>query len=139
MRNLLAIFVGAVIGSATLLLVGMVANAISPTPPEPMDPHTPDAVAQRVDAASLSTWITVIFGLALGAFFGGGVAAGMAKEKTARVAGGVGALLSLWAVYTFFVVYPAVLWVPVAMLVVVFSFSYLGGQAAGRLRGKVHV
>jgi len=73
-------------------------------------------------------------GLALGAFVGGGVAVGVARAKATWVAGAVGLILSPWAVYTFYVVYPAVLWVPVGMLMSVFLFAQLGGVATERIR-----
>ena len=69
MRKILAIILGALIGSMILLAVGFIANTIHTTPPELMDPATPEAVAQRVAATTTSTWLTVIFGLSLGSFF----------------------------------------------------------------------
>ena len=44
MRKIVAVFLGAVIGSLTLFVVGMIANAIQPTPPELMDPDNAEAV-----------------------------------------------------------------------------------------------
>ena len=108
-------------------MVGAIANAINPTPPELMDPKTPEAVAQRVASATTSTWLSTIFGLALGAFLGGVTGARVAKEKTVWVTSAIGSVLSLWAFYTFYIVFPAVLWVPIGMLISVFLFSYLGG------------
>lgn len=134
MRKAIAVIVGAVVGSATLFMVGFIANTISPTPPELMDPTTPEAVAQRVAATTTGTWITVILGLSLGAFLGGAVAARLVKERAVWVTGGVGLVLSLWAFYTFYVVYPAALWVPAAMLIAVFLFSNLGGRFGVRSR-----
>lgn len=136
MRNLLAIILGIVIGSLTLLLVGVIANAISPTPPELMDPATPEAVALRVAYASISTWLSTIFGLALGALIGGFIGARIAKDKIVWVTSAIGLGLSLWAFYTFYVVYPAVLWVPIGMLISVFLFSYLGGLVVSRSQQK---
>ena len=91
-------------------------------------PATPEAVAQRVAAAPLSTWLTTILGLALGAFFGGLLGAKMVPEKAVWVTSAVGLVLSLWAVYTLYVVFPAVLWVPAGMLISAVLFSYLGGR-----------
>jgi hypothetical protein len=54
MRKILAVILGAVVGSITLFIVGVIANAIQPTPPELMDPATPEAVAKRV--ASTTTF-----------------------------------------------------------------------------------
>ncbi len=50
MRKIVAVFLGAVIGSLVLFGVGLIANAIQPTPPELMDPATAEAVVQRVAA-----------------------------------------------------------------------------------------
>ena len=136
MRKYLAVITGAVVGSITLLMIGMIANALNPTPPELMDSQTPEAVAQRVDATSTSTWLTVIVGLSLGAFLGGVVGASMAREKIGWVTTGIGVALSLWAFFTFYVVYPTVLWVPIAMLIAVFVFSYFGGGVVRRSQQK---
>lgn len=48
MRKILAVISGALIGTISLFVVGFIANAIHPTPPELMDPATPEAVARRV-------------------------------------------------------------------------------------------
>ena len=101
MRKILAVILGAVVGTTTLLPIGFIANTLQPTPPELMDPATPEAVAQRVAFASTFTWFSTIFGLALGAFLGGVIGALVAKEKIVRVTSAIGLVLSLWAVYTF--------------------------------------
>ncbi len=134
MRKIAAVIAGAVVGSATLFIVGFIANLINRTPPELMDPKTPEAVVERVAATTTGTWLTVILGLALGAFLGGVAGARLVKEKTAWVTTAIGLVLSLWAFYTFYVVYPAYLWVPVVMLISVFLFSFLGGRFAARSR-----
>ena len=136
MRKILAVILGAVVGTITLLVVGVIANAIHPTPPELMDPATPAAVAQRVASTPTSTWLVVMFGLALGAFLGGITGATVAKEKIVWVTGAIGLVLSLWAFYTFYVVFPAVLWVPIGMLISALLFSYLGGFVAKQSRQK---
>ena len=135
-RNSSPNILGAAVGTITLLLVGAIANAINPTPPELMDPATPEAVAQRVAFATLSTWLTTVFGLALGAFLGGVVGARVGNDRIVWVTSAIGLVLSLWALYTFYVVYPAVLWVPFAMLISVFVFSYLGGFLVMRSEQK---
>ena len=127
MRKPIAIILGSVVGSIILFVVGYIANAIRPTPPELMDPATAEAVAQRIASTPLFSWLSTIFGLALGAFLGGAIGAKVAKEKIVWVTSAIGLVLSLWALYTFYVVFPAVLWVPILMLISVFLFSYLGG------------
>jgi len=127
MRKILAVILGAVVASIILFMIGMIANAINPTPPELMDPATPEAVAKRVESAPLFTWISTIFGLTLGAFFGGVTGALIAKEKIVWVTSGISLVLSPWAFYTFYIVFPAVLWVPFGMLISILVFPYLGG------------
>jgi len=139
MRKIFAVILGGVVGSITLLLVGIIANAINPAPPELMDPATAEAVAKRVASTPVFTWLSTIFGLALGAFLGGVIGAKVAIVKTAWVTSGIGLLLSLWACYTFYIVFPEVLWVPVAMLISVFLFSYLGGVVTMRSQPKQKV
>ena len=126
MRKILAVILGAIVGTITLLMLGIIANAVYPTPPELMDPATPEAVAQRVASAPMSTWLSTIFGLALGAFLGGVIGARVAKEKIVWVTSAIGLVLSLWAFYTFYIVFPAVLLVPIGMLISALLFSYLG-------------
>ena len=126
-QKFLAVILGVVVSTFILFIVGFIANSIQPTPPELMDPATPEAVAQRVVYATTFTWVSTIFGLALGAFLGGVIGAIVAKEKIVWVTSAIGLVLSPWAFYTFYIVFPAVLWVPVAMLISVLLFSYLGG------------
>ena len=76
-----------------------------------MDPATPEAVAERVAAATMGTWLSTMFGLALGAFVGGALGAKVAGNKITAVTSGIGLALSLWAIYTLYIVYPTVLWV----------------------------
>jgi hypothetical protein len=57
MRKILAIILGAVVGTITLFIAGVIANAIQPTPPELMDPTTPEAVARRVASTTTFAWL----------------------------------------------------------------------------------
>ena len=127
MRKIISVALGVIVGTITLLFVGVIANAIQPTPPELMDPATAEAVAQRVASAPTFTWLSTIFGLALGAFLGGVIGASVAKEKIVWVTTAIGLVHSLWAFYTFYIVFPDVLWVPIGMLISALLFSCLGG------------
>jgi len=127
MRKILAVILGAVIATIVLFIIGTIANAIDPTPPELMDSSTPEAVARRVAATPTFTWLSTIFGLAMGAFLGGIVGAKVVKEKIVWITSGISLVLSPWAFYTFYIVYPEVLWVPVGMLISALLFPYLGG------------
>ncbi|MFQ5706845.1 MAG: hypothetical protein ACE5HO_05305 [bacterium] len=127
MRKLLAVILGASVATIIFFMIGVIDDALRPIPRELMDPATPEAVAQRVASTPTSKWLVVMFGLALGAFLGGITGATAAREKIVWVASAIGLVLSPWAFYTFYVVFPAVLWVPIGMLISVFLFSYLGG------------
>jgi hypothetical protein len=133
LRNVLAVILGAVVGSGCLVMVGAIHNAIDPTPPELMDPMTPEAVAQRVAYTTTVTWLVVIAGLALGAFVGGAVGAKVARGRSVWATGLVGLLLSVWALYTFYIVYPEVLWAPAGMLIAALLCSHLGGIVMRRV------
>jgi hypothetical protein len=93
-RNLFSVVSGVVVGSMIFFIVGVIANIMYPTPPELMDPATPEAVAQRVAYAPTGTWLMTIIGFALGAFFGVVIGAGVAKEKIVWVTSTIGLLLS---------------------------------------------
>ena len=136
MRKIIVVIVGGVGGTIIFFMVGLIANAIQPTPPELMDPATPEAVAQRVASATTFTWLSTIFGSALGAFLGGTIGAKVAKEKIVWVTSAIGLVFSLWAFYTFYIVFPPVLWVPIAMLISAFLFSYLGGAVITQSQQK---
>ena len=127
MRKILAVILGAAVATIIFFMIGVIDDALRPIPRELMDPATPEAVAQRVASTPTSKWLVVMFGLALGAFLGGITGGAVAREKTAWVTSAIGLVLSSWAFYTFYVVFPAVLWVPIGMLISVFLFSYLGG------------
>ena len=123
MRKIFAVISGAAVATIILFMVGVIDNALRPLPRELKDRATPEAVAQRVASTPTSKWLVVMFGLALGAFLGGITGATVAREKIVRVANAIGLLLSLWAFYTLYVVFPAALWVPIGMLISVFLFS----------------
>lgn len=128
MRKFFAILSGAVGGSLIFFMVAYLANLLHPTPPELMDPQTPEAVAKRVAATATVTWLIVIIGHALGAFSGGIIGNLITRKKSFWVTLIIGLAFSLWAFYTFYVVFPASLWVPLIMLVNAFVFSYLGSR-----------
>ena len=127
MRKILVVILGVAVATFVFFMIGVIDDALRPIPRELMDPATPEAVAQRVASTPTSKWLVVMFGLALGAFLGGITGGTVAGEKTVWVTSAIGLVLSSWAFYTFYVVFPAVLWVPIGMLISVFLFSYLGG------------
>lgn len=128
MRKFFAILLGAIGGSLIFFLVAYIANLLHPTPPELMDPQTPEAVAKRVAATTNFTWLTVILGHALGAFSGGVIGKLVTRKNSFWVTLIIGLAFSLWAFYTFYVVFPASLWVPLFMLVNAFIFSNIGSR-----------
>ena len=121
MRSLLAILAG-VIG----------ANLLYPTPPELMDPQTPEETAARVDAADAVGLLLVVLGGALGGLAGGMAGAVFAGRKDWRPVAAIGGLLSLWGVYSLWVFYPDRLWFPIGLLLAFPVSSCIGGRLLSR-------
>ena len=126
LRKILAVILGVIVGNVVFFLVGIVANRIYPTPPELLDPQTPEATALRVASAEATGLLLVLLGSALGGFFGGIIGAAVARERIVSVTSAIGGLLSLWALYSFYIFFPARLWFPAGMLISFLLFSYLG-------------
>lgn len=80
-RKMLAVVLGIIVGNGVFFLVGIVADGIYPTPPELLDPQTPEATALRVATAEATGLLLVLLGSALGGFFGGIIGAAVAKER----------------------------------------------------------
>ena len=135
MRNVLAIVLGAIIAIVVFLLGGVAANRLFPTPAALMDPQTPEATALRVASAETNGLVLVILAGAVGGFVGGFLGAKTASGSRFAVAGAIGGLLSLWAVYSFYVFFPARLWFPAGLLVAFLASTFLGGAAARKRRG----
>ena len=135
LRTILAVVLGVIAANVVFLLVGVVAEAMYPTPPELLDPQTAEETAARVNAAEAEGLLLVALGSALGGFVGGAVGARVVTRNAVAVVGVIGALLALWGVYSFYVFYPARLWFPVGLFVGFPLFSALGGLAMGRVRG----
>ena len=127
LRKLLAVILGVIVGNVVFFLVSIVADRIYPTPPELLDPQTPEATELRVATAEAKGLLLVLLGSALGGFLGSVIGAAVAKGKTFPVTSAIGGLLSLWAFYSIYVFYPARLWFPIGMLISFLLFSYLGG------------
>lgn len=128
MRKLVAITIGILVGNLIFFCIAMVANWINPTPPELMDPSTAEAVAERVAQTTTYAWFTTIFGLAIGSFIGGVLGAKIENKHSLGTSIIIGLVFSLWAFYTFYIVYPKVLWVPFIMLFTALYCSYRGGK-----------
>ena len=134
MRNILAVVLGVLVANVVFFLGSVAADRFYPTPPELMDPQTPEATALRVAAAETNGLVLVILAAALGGLVGGYIGAKVAKGSTFAVTSAIGGLLSLWAVYSFYVFFPARLWFPIGMLVAFLVSTFLGGLAAKRAR-----
>ena len=132
-RKILAVILGVIVGNVVFVLVGVVAERMYPTPPELLDPQTPEATALRVAKAEANGLLLVLLGGALGGLLGGMIGARVAMEKSVPVAIAIGGLLSIWAVYSLYVFYPQRLWFPGGMLIAFLLFSYLGGLVSNRL------
>ena len=138
-RKMLAVVLGIIVGNGVFFLVGIVADRIYPTPPELLDPQTPEATALRVATAEATGLLLVLLGSALGGFFAGISWRCRCKGKNSlchqchrRTT------LALWALYSLYVFYPARLWFPIGMLISFLLFSYLGGLVIMRSKKKDH-
>ena len=139
MRKILAVVLGVLVANVVFLLGSVAADRFYPTPPELMDPQTPEATALRVAAAETNGLVLVILAGALGGLVGGFIGAKVAKGSTVAVTSAIGGLLSLWAVYSFYVFYPAKLWFPLGMLIAFLVSTFLGGLVARKsLREEQH-
>ena len=106
----------------------MVSNAVYPTPPELMDPQTPEETAARVDAAETGGLVLVVLGSAIGGLAAGASAGYAARRQAVLVAIVLALLLSLsWGVYSFYVFYPARLWFPAGLFAGFLLFTPVGG------------
>ncbi len=118
MRNILAVILGVLVANVVFFLGSVAADRFYPTPTELMDPQTPEATALRVATAETNGLV------------GGFIGAKIAKGKTLAVTSAIGGLLCLWAVYSFYVFFPARLWFPAGMLIAFLVSTYLGGVAS---------
>ena len=133
LRVFLAVVVGVVVGNVVFLAMGVVSNAVYPTPPELMDPQTPEETAARVDAARTGGLALVVLGAAAGGLAAGASAGYAARRQALLVVVVLAALLSLtWGVYSFYVFYPARLWFPAGLFAGFLLFTPLGGLIAAR-------
>ena len=133
LQGLLAIVVGVIVGNTAFLAVGAVSNAVYPTPPELMDPQTPEETAERVDAAQTGGLALVVLGAAVGGLAAGASAGYAARSQALRVAVALAVMLSLaWGVYSFYVFYPERLWFPAGLVAAFLLFTPLGGLIAAR-------
>ena len=129
LRKIIAVALGVIVSNVVFLLSGAVANRMYPTPPELLNPQTPEATALRVAAAETNGLLMVLLGSALGGFLGGVIGAKVARGNMVAVTGAIGGLLSLWAFYSFYVFYPAKLWFPIGLLISFLLSSFIGGLA----------
>ena len=128
LRGFLAMVVGAVVGNFVFLAGGVVSNAMYPTPPELMDPQTPEETAARVDAAQTGGLVLVVLGSAIGGLAAGASAGYAARRQAVLVAVALAVLLSLsWGVYSFYVFYPERLWFPAGLFAGFLLFTPVGG------------
>jgi hypothetical protein len=136
MRKIIAVVLGVIVANVVFFLVSVAADRFYPTPPELMDPQTPEATALRVASAEAVGLVLVLLGAVLGGLAGGFTGARLAKTSAFIVVSAIAALQSLWAVYSFYVFYPDRLWFPAGMLVAFLIATYAGGFVGRRSRRK---
>ena len=133
LQGVLAIVVGVIVGNFMLLAGGAVSNTVYPTPPELMDPQTPEETAERVDAARTGGLALVVLGAALGGLAAGASAGYVARRQALPVAVVLAVLLAFsWGLYSFYVFYPERLWFPAGLFAGFLLFTPLGGLIAAR-------
>ena len=133
LQGFLAVVVGVIVGNFVFLAAGGVSNDVYPTPPELMDPQTPEETTARVDAAQTGGLALVVLGAAVGGLAAGASAGYVARRQAFLVAVVIAALLSLsWGVYSFYVFYPARLCFPAGLFVGFLLFTPVGGLVAAR-------
>ena len=130
MRKILSVILGVLTANGVFFLVSILANRIYPTPSALLDPQTPEDTALRVAAATTNGLLLVLLGGALGGLVGGFIGARTARDRTFAVTSAIGGLLLPWALYSFYVFFPARLWFPAGMLIAFLLSTYLGGVAA---------
>ena len=131
LRGVLAVVVGVIVGNLVFLAGGAVSSAVYPTPPELMDPQTPEQTAERVDAAQTGGLALVVLGAGVGGLAAGASAGYAARRQALLVAMVLAVLLSLsWGAYSFYVFYPARLWFPAGLFAGFLVFTPLGGLLA---------
>ena len=134
MRHVLAVILGVIAANVVFFLGSVAADRFYPTPPALMDPQTPEATALRVASAETNGLVLVVLAGALGGLVGGFIGAKVAKGRTFAITSAIGLLLAPWAVYSFYVFFPARLWFPGGMLVAFLVSTYLGGLVARKTR-----
>ena len=133
LQGFLAVVVGVIVGNFVFLAAGGVSNDVYPTPPELMDPQTPEETTARVDAAQTGGLAQVVLGAAVGGLAAGASAGYVARRQALLVAVALAVLLSLsWGVYSFYVFYPARLWFPAGLFAGFLLFTPVGGLVAAR-------
>lgn len=135
LRPVSAVLAGLVVAHVVYFLAGFAAEGLFPTPPDLLDPQTPEETAARVEGANGGGLVLVVVGSALGGLAGGAVAGRAAGRRAVAAAALLGAMLALWGVYSFYVFYPARLWFPAGLLLCFPLFSVLGGLATARRPG----
>ncbi len=133
LRTGLAVIVAVVVAHVVFFAMGFAGEALYPTPPELLDPQTPEETAARVEGAQVGGLALVVLGSALGGL-AGGLAGALVARRVVVVAVVAGALLALWGVYSFYVFYPDRLWFPFGLFVGFPLFTVLGGLVAARWR-----
>ena len=136
MRRILAVILGVIVGNAVFLLVGVVVGQIYPPDPDLVDPQTREATAQRVDEANTNGLLLIVLGGALGGLAAGATGAGIERERVLLVGSGIAGLLAVWGCYSFYVFYPARLWFPIGLLILMPLFCYLGSLVMVRALGR---
>ena len=124
-RMLFSVLISACVASMVLFVAGWISNYLDPTPIELMDSSSAENVEERVLQTSFAKWLSVILGISIGALIGTRTFYRICGKQYQQIGFYILLfVLSLWSFYTFYIVYPNELWVPLCMLLGTLLFAF---------------
>ncbi|RNI28021.1 hypothetical protein EFA69_18225 [Rufibacter immobilis] len=129
-RSILSVLGGAAVGVFTISLVQFLSHQLYPLPTN-SNPNDPQAMATFMTNAPVAALLLVLLAYALGAFFGGMVAARYATARPVLHALLVGALLLVAGIANL-VQIPHPLWFTVISLAIYLPMAFFGGMMSMR-------
>jgi hypothetical protein len=127
-RKIAAVLVGIVVAFALVFCVELVGHQVYPTP-EGLDFTQPEVVADFMKTLPFGAFAFVLGGFALATFFGGFVAAKIARDRPFLYAGIIGALM-LAATSANLLMIPHPLWFSITSLALIVVAMILAGRLA---------
>ncbi|WP_181305425.1 hypothetical protein [Rufibacter sp. XAAS-G3-1] len=129
-RSILAVLGGAAIGVFTISLVEYMSHQLYPLPTQ-LNLNDRAAMGAALTNQPDAALLLVLFGYAIGSFFGGMVAARFARSRRVAHAVAVGLLLLVMGIANLFA-FPHPLWFVVVSLLLYLPMAYFGGMMSAR-------